>query len=304
MNKKHHSVILFVIICISGYGFLLPGIVFSSDSQKVAIVVSKKIRPYMMVVNGMTKVLAEKEVSFQFFFLSVSETQDSIVQKLENSAFDLVTAVGPEAAKVVWRLKQDQFRLFTAVLDPGSVFETQEISCGISLRIPVEQQVRELSNVFLNISRIGLLFDPAHNSLFYQNVSRVSEKYGIVIVPLKVDSKKQIPISLSENWQQIDALWLIPDRTVISEKIIQYIIKKGIYHKKGVIGYNSFFIRSGAVFSFDFDYTLLGIQTAEKMIRTLETGECFSEAPRFKTIMNHKVVTKVDLQVRGGADGF
>ena len=40
---------------------------------------------------------------------------------------------------------------------------------------------------------------------------------------------------------------MIPDQTVISEKIVQYVIKQALYHKKGVIGYNSFFIRSGAV---------------------------------------------------------
>ncbi len=104
---------------------------------------------------------------------------------------------------------------------------------------------------------------------------------------------------LTENWENIDCVWMIPDRTVISEKIIQHIIKLGIYHKKGVIGYNSFFIRSGAVFSFDFDYKALGIQTAGKIETYFKTGICKQEPPEFQTVINRKMVDKFRIGLTG-----
>jgi len=91
---------------------------------------------------------------------------------------------------------------------------------------------------------------------------------------------------------------MIPDKTVISEKIIQYIIKQGIYNDKGVIGYNSFFIRSGAFFAFEFDYKELGIQTGEKIESYLKDGTCSAEAPLFNKIINYKIARKIGIRVR------
>lgn len=41
----------------------------------------------------------------------------------------------------------------------------------------------------------------------------------------------------------MDALWLIPDRTVISESIVKYVIKEAFLRKVPVIGYNRFFMK-------------------------------------------------------------
>ncbi|CCK79557.1 ABC transporter substrate-binding protein [Desulfobacula toluolica] len=320
MNKKKYPYIYFVMICICGYLSVFAGDAFAGEEHSIAVVVSKKIRPYMNVMEGITKGLKET-ISIRVFFLSDSDPQNNeqVLGKLEKGQFDLLVAVGPEAAKMVWRtggkFQISPQKLFTAVLDPGSLgADSKFISksfeyadsiniqsvpiCGISLRIPVDRQVREIAQAFINVKKIGLLFDARNNKGFYETAGFASQQYGIALIPLQVEAMKQIPGVLAKNWQNIDCVWMIPDRTVISEKIIQYIIRLGIYHKTGVIGYNSFFIRSGAVFSFDFDYTALGLQTAGKIEAYFKTGECSADPPEFKTVINRKMVDKIGLQVR------
>jgi putative ABC transport system substrate-binding protein len=64
-----------------------------------------------------------------------------------------------------------------------------------------------------------------------------------------------------------------------------------------VIGYNSFFTRSGAFFSFEFDYESLGKQAGEVIASYLETGECRENSPVFDTVINQKITDKIGIQV-------
>jgi putative ABC transport system substrate-binding protein len=164
----------------------------------------------------------------------------------------------------------------------------------------VETQVQEIARSFPDIKRIGLMFDADHNEWFYEKASNAAKIYGMEIIPLYVDSKIQIPkkIKIKDNWKRVDCIWMIPDKTVISEKIIQYVIKQGIYNDKGVIGYNPFFIRSGAFFAFEFDYKELGIQTGKKIESYLKDGTCSIESPLFNKIINYRIARKIGIQVR------
>ena len=297
---QNYKIIFFVIIFISGYLLLVSELAFSDEVPQIAIVVSKRIKPYVSIIEGMTEELGKKEKKFEVFFLSESDPQDNqqITTRLENSRFDSYAAVGPEAAKLVWSLKTDQSKVFTAVLDPEVLLERGSSQCGVSLRIPVERQVQEISKAFVNVKRIGLLFDARINDWFYKAADTASGQYGISIIPLRVDSRAQITEVLAQNWQNLDCVWMIPDQTVISEKIIEHIIKLALYNSKGVIGYNSFFIRTGAFFSFDFDYKILGVQAARKIETYVQSGICIQEPPEFQTLMNLKMIEKIGIKIR------
>jgi putative ABC transport system substrate-binding protein len=117
------------------------------------------------------------------------------------------------------------------------------------------------------------------------------------IVPLKVSSKKDIPVVLKQNWENIDALWLIPDQTVISESIVQYIIKDALFKKTPVIGYNRFFYESGAAVAFVFDYEELGRQTGRMAVSVLMGKACEKEPPVFHVWLNLRVIDKLGLDV-------
>lgn len=286
------------VILICGCLLLISDLAISGEPSQIAVVVSRRIKPYVSIIEGMTEEPSKKEKKIEIFFLSDSSPQEDkeMASRLEAHRFDLFAAIGPEAAKLVWSLKTDRPKIFAAVLDPEILLEKGGSQCGVSLRIPVERQVQEISKAFANIKRIGLLFDANINDWFYKAAEAASGQYGISIVPLRVESRAQITEVLAKNWQNLDCVWMIPDQTVISEKIIEHIIKLSVYNSKGVIGFNSFFIRTGAFFAFDFDYRVLGIQTLKKMDAYLESGSCRPEAPEFQTLFNPKMIEKIGLK--------
>ena len=100
-----------------------------------------------------------------------------------------------------------------------------------------------------------------------------------------------------QHWKEIDVLWLIPDRTVISESIVQHIIKEALFNRVPVIGYNRFFYESGAAFSFVFDYIELGKQTAKLAIDMLSGKACQKNNPVFHAWLNPRVISRLGIEV-------
>lgn len=303
MHPKNHKTIYCVILMFSMVLAAVPGICFSENHFKTAVVVSKKIKPYIHVVDGITEEMAVTQTQMDVFFLSFPNNKpdpqldNQIIRQLAEGQYDLVTAVGPEAAVLVWGDRSPFKKLYAGVLDPLALPQLLPEACGISLRIPVSLQLEKIAKTFPIIKKIGVLFDPRHNQWFYDQALARGKEYGLEMIALTVNSKHEIANVLKEHKGAIDAVWMIPDQTVISEKIIHYVIKQGIYNHMGVIGYNSFFSRSGAVFSFEFDYKALGSQAGQTMTAYLETGVCRQEAPAFNTIVNQKIADKIGIRV-------
>lgn len=303
MHPKKPQTIYCIVIIFSMVLLAIPGACFSDTQFKIAVIVSKKIKPYIQVVDGITDVMADSAAPMDVFFLSspnnTSDTQlnQHIILQLQTGQYELVTAVGPEAAALVWAVDTPFKKLYAAVLDPKALPQLPSDACGISLQIPVGVQLENIAQTFDAIKKIGLIFDPRHNQWFFDQAVASAGEHGLEIIALPVSSKNQIAGVLKEHKDGMDAIWMIPDQTVISEKIIHYVIKQGLFNHMGVIGYNSFFTRSGAFFSFEFEYNLLGKQAGDVMTNYLETGVCTQGKPVFNTLINQKIADKIGIRV-------
>ena len=271
-------------------------------APKVAVIVSWDIRPYLEAVEGMSGVLSESaSARVQVFSLEKfkGKSRDVLVQTLSGGKFDLFVAVGPEAVRFASEeaaLDKTPW-LFSMVLNPPKVSGRAEAACGVPLDIPAKRQLEMVAQGLTRIKRLGLLYDPRYNSEFFLKASAEAPSLDMKIVPLKVSSKKDIPIVLKQHWDDIDALWLIPDQTVISESIVQYIIKDALFKKTPVIGYNRFFYESGAAMAFVFDYEELGRQTGRLAANVLTGKACEKEPPVFRVWLNLRVIDKLDIEV-------
>jgi putative ABC transport system substrate-binding protein len=169
--------------------------------------------------------------------------------------------------------------------------------CGVPLDIPAQKQLEMIVRGLPSAKRIGLLYDPRYNADFFGKALAEAAALNLKVVPLKVSSKKEIPAVLNQNWGNIDALWFIPDQTVISESIVQYIIKEALFKRTPVIGYNRFFYESGAALAFVFDYAEIGRQTGHLAASVLAGKACEQEIPLFHVWQNLRVINKLGMSV-------
>lgn len=273
-------------------------------SYKIILFVSKNIRPYVEAVDGFregieTSMVADVEVIMLDRYADKARI-DLAHRILKENKADLLVAIGPEAAAFVWDRfeKADFSKIYSIILNPEKVIGDIESAIGIALNIPPDDQLKLIHQSLASVTRIGVFFDPEHNSDFFAAASTAAFEMNIDLVPLSVNSKKDIPFLLEECWDSIDCIWLIPDRTVISESIAQYIIKQAVLKKVPVVGYNQFFYDSGAAMAFVFDYAGLGRQTAELARDVLTHGEkSVVRPPIFHVWLNERVLTKMEMEI-------
>ncbi|MBL7177917.1 MAG: hypothetical protein ISS66_19010 [Desulfobacteraceae bacterium] len=286
--------------CLILFGFL-PAYGNPSPTVRVAIVVSKNIRPYLDAVEGFESGLANK---------AGIKTRVFNLEKLDNKGrvelfrgpgvkeFALFVAVGPEAALSVWKGigREGASRIYFMVLNPEKVVGSKKGDCGISLNIPVQTQIKMIGRGLPSVRRLGLLYDPEINSEFFRKAADAASFLDLTVIPLRVSSKKDIPLVLRRGWKDLDALWLIPDRTVISESIVNYLIKEAFLRKVPVVGYNRFFYEAGAALAFVFNYKELGQQCAQKALKILSGEDCYDTPPLFHVWINEGVAEKLGLR--------
>ena len=269
----------------------------------VNLIVSKNIRPYVAATDAMREALDEKLNAnidvYDLYRYKGNARQSLAVQLSEQSAPALFIAVGPEATAFLWEDIDPQAgqKLYSIVLNPEKISPLGDPACGISLNIPPRVQMEHIQESLPGIGRIGIFYDPAVNSRFFAKAAQAAYKQKIRLVPAMVSSKKEIPEKLKAMIPVVDALWLIPDRTVISESIAQYIIKQSVLQGVPVIGYNQFFYESGAAVSFVFDYAALGRQTARMAVTALTQEQCLARVPEFKVWINQAVYEKFNMEL-------
>jgi len=278
-----------------------PGYGIPSQSVRVTIIASKYISPYLQAVEGIQTGLAEKsDITIEVFNLEKLDDKSRLELLEEEGPRDvsLFVAVGPEAARYVWeRIRSERaIRVYCMVLNPEKVINEKERGCGVPLNIPVEAQMKMISGGFPTLRRLGLLYDPEHNAGFLSKAEATAPLLNLTVVPLTVQSKKEIPSTLERQWNHMDALWLIPDRTVISESIVAYLVKEAFLRKLPVIGYNRFFYDAGAAMAFVFDYRELGRQCAQKILKILSGEACRDAPPLFHVWINGKVAERLGLR--------
>ncbi len=284
------QLLLAMIIFIS----LVPAIP-ALESKKAAVFISDTIKPYFEAVKGLEAYFENKEVMLKIVELKDQDQAefDDIGRDLLEKGYVYWAAIGPKATEIIYacRLPDVSARVYSMVLDPEVILVTKPVDfCGVSLQIPPVAQAEEIAGLFSPPARVGIIFDPAYNQAFTAQAVKAFEARGRILELLPVASRREVPYVLAQGVKKINLLWMIPDQTVISESIIQYIIKQAMQQGIGVIGYNRYFLNQGAVAAFVIDYEKVGGQTGEILEKIMDYGSCKSSDPLFVLNVNSRLM--------------
>ncbi|MBF0232814.1 MAG: hypothetical protein HQK62_03455 [Desulfamplus sp.] len=187
--------------------------------------------------------------------------------------------------------------LYAMVLNPETIIPRGVSLCGISLNLFSEETIAKIKKVFPSVKKMGILFDPDNNSEWFQNAKNQGLFNEINSVPIYIKEQHDVNRLHQNENSDVDALLFIPDKTVTSPTIISHIIKQSIARRIPVIGYNSFFHKSGAALSFILDYRIIGMQMAQKIMTLSRDDLCESSTPAYHMTLNRSVVDLINLEL-------
>src|SRR5256885_1463718 len=104
----------------------------------------------------------------------------------------------------------------------------------------------------------------------YTEYDAQSDHPGLQINAVSRERWKGVPQQLRALLSEVEALWLIPDSTVLTNESIRFILESALGHQIPVIGFSPEFTRLGALLSISVNYGDVGRETGLLAKRILD----------------------------------
>ncbi|MES4785652.1 MAG: hypothetical protein C4294_07335, partial [Nitrospiraceae bacterium] len=239
---------------------------------EIAILKSSDIAAYNQAVAGLRAELPGSVAVTEYDMQGDVTRGRKLARKIRASDASLVVAIGLKAALVAKLEVVDVLLMYCMVLDPEKYDLRGPNITGIGLQIPIERQFSAMRSVLPKLKRIGVIYDPEKTGPLVEEARRWAKGLNLELVERRIRSEKELPDTLRALIAHIDALWLVPDSTVLTEDSLRFVLATGLDHNVPVIGFSSEFVRSGALIGLSVNPEDIGRQ-AGILVKKMLNGE-------------------------------
>ena len=241
-----------------------------SVAAEVAILKSTDLSYYNETVEGFRTMLPPQTTVKEYNLGGSLSTGREIARMLRADPPSLVFAVGLKATLAAKLELPDAPVVFTQVLDPELYELPTKQMTGIGVVVSADQQLSILHELLPHMKRIGLLHDKDARSAFLSEANKSASRLGLTLVPAAVSSESDVPGRLQALLPTIDALWIIQDRTVLTEESVPYFLKTLLNAKIPIFTFSDTLIRQGALGGLVLKPWELGRQAGTQAIHLLD----------------------------------
>jgi putative ABC transport system substrate-binding protein len=290
---------------LSGMGLLasvaclpMPG-----EAARIVALKSADVDVYDEALEGFKSVVSQAAVSEFDMEGDLERGKRFLVRLRSGPRPDLIFAIGIWALQVVVEEVRDVPVVFAMVLNPSTVVgpEARNIT-GASMNVPIEHQIALLKRAAPQVRRIGVIYDPSKTGFLVRQGERIAQQQGVKLVARAVASSKDSVAALDAIQGEIDALWILPDLTVLAPESVQYMLLFSFRNKIPLLGLSENQARMGALLGLSFGSGRdIGAQAGELANEVL-AGRSAEEIPvttarRLRLTVNLKTASKIGLQV-------
>jgi putative ABC transport system substrate-binding protein len=280
---------------VAGLGLLL-GLctlcVPESSAMDIAILQSSDIAAYREAIAGLKATGPIGATYTEYDAQGDLELGKKLARKLRASDASLVVAVGLKAALAAKVEIVDVPVVYMMVLDPLKHQLTAANMTGTLLEVPLDRQMKIMRMFLPNLHRIGTLYDPAKTSSRMKDAVQQATISDFQLTGIPIESDKDVPQQLRALLANVEALWLMPDSTVLTNESVQFILESALARQIPVIGFSPEFTRLGALLSMSVNYGEIGRETGLLVKRILNGEKRLPHNPmpieRFKITLNLK----------------
>jgi putative ABC transport system substrate-binding protein len=238
---------------------ILP--VTESAAVDIAILQSSDIAAYHEAIAGLKATGPIGAIYTEYDAQGDLELGKKLARKAQESGASLVVAVGLKAALAAKSEIVDIPIVYMMVLDPLKHQLRTANMTGTILEVPLDRQLKIMRKFLPALHHLGTLYDPAKTSSRITEASRQAPASDFQLKGAPVESEKDLPQQLRALLRDVEALWLMPDSTVLTNESVQFILESALAHQIPVIGFSPEFTRLGALLSISVNYGDVGRET-------------------------------------------
>lgn len=265
---------LLVLVCTVGIPLL-----HAAGSTEIAILNSSDIAAYQEAIAGFKATGPSGVIYTQYDLQGDLEAGKKLARKIRGSDASLVLAVGVKAALAAKIEIVDVPIVYMMILDPLKHQLTAPNMTGTMLEAPLDRQVKTIRAFLPALRRVGTLYDPKKSASKLKDAERQSGAASLELQGYPVESEKEIPAQLRALLSNTEALWLLPDSTVLTNESVHFILDSALAQHVPVIGFSPELTRLGALLSLSVNYGQVGRETGLLARRVLDGEKPLSLKP-------------------------
>ncbi len=294
---------LIVFFCFSALSFLFP---LQACSDEILILMSGSHPAYIEATRGIMSALnTEKgtdgpktvlQHNITELVLQNSGNNNYWKQTIINYRPNMIIAVGKRALKIATELKDIPI---VHVMVPGSnrLHNTSDTISGVSLEVPPLTSLQKLHKTFPHIKKILVPFSPGYSNEFITKAKEAAKLLHITLTTVPIDSSREVLTFLSSWKKKTDAIWMIPDPTILTRQTVPAFLQFSISNRAILLTFAKKYMKTGAGFAVSADIFDMGREAGTMALDILRKNgqtDYSLQAPRsIRTYYNRELLKKL-----------
>ncbi|MGE3979233.1 MAG: ABC transporter substrate-binding protein [Nitrospira sp.] len=279
---------------------LVPGRAEAAGLE-IAILKSSDLKAYRDAIEGFKMTAPGAAIYAEYDLRGDVERGKRLAGKIRVSDSSLVVAVGLKAALAAKLEISNIPILYMMILDPLKHQLTAANMTGVLLEIPTDRQFKLMRVLLPGLRRIGMLYDPNKTATKLKEAEPRAAVHEFQLRGFATENEKEVPQQLRMLLSESEALWLVPDSTVLTDESIRFILESALTRQVPVVGFSSELTRLGALLSFSLDYGEVGQETGLLAKRILNGEQPLPLKPvpvqRIKITVNQKTARYLGISI-------
>ncbi|HET9452040.1 MAG TPA: ABC transporter substrate binding protein [Aggregicoccus sp.] len=236
-------------------GALLLGLLLLAASSAqaaggVLVVRSQDLPPYAAVDQAFSASIGQSVSR-----ITLGEAAPDALSRAMAGRPALVLALGQEAARSVTALEPAVPVLCALVPFPAKV-------PGRLVAVPMyaspQRQARLLKQALPGVKRVGLVYSPTNSRAAADAYGQAASAAGLVPVRYEVAGLRDFAGAVRRLVGRVDALWLIPDPTLINAETFKFLVQTSFESKLPLVAYSQAMVKAGALLALEPEYADMG----------------------------------------------
>ena len=274
-----------------------------ATENMVVILRSQQITAYDETIKGFEGGCKEKNIPIKAIYDLKGDTEEGkrIIQNIKHDKPRLILAVGVLAATIVKEQFPDVPIIFCMVINHERFNLRGANITGISSEAPVEEQFAILKELLGAHKNVGVIYDPSKSGKIVSEAALFVERFKLNLVKKEITSESEVDTALKSIVKKIDALWIIPDSTVITKNSLDAIFQAAEKNRLPTFCTSSAIVKGGALISISPDYASTGLQAsqiAQKLLNDPTTTSLGIKQPdRLKITVNTNTAKTIGIDL-------
>ena len=238
-----------------------------AGERTVIVIQSQPIAAYNEAIKGFEESCKRNNVSIAGIYDLKGDIDEGkrVIKNIKDDKRrpDLILAVGILATTLV----KEQFTnvpiIFCMVINHERFNLEGANVTGISSEASTRDQFAVLKELLGTQRNVGVIYDPMKTGRIVSEADLVAKRFEFNLLKAEVESESEVASALTGMVNKIDALWIVPDGTVVTKESLEIILKMSLKHRLPVFCTSSAIVRAGALVSISPDYRQTGIQAAQ-----------------------------------------